>query len=198
VDADEVRAAPITRVIAARVAELRGDLSGAKLAARLNEYGVPWNRNTVAKFETGRRESVTVHELLALALALGTTPLALMTDPRMKQPVPLGAGFEADPWIVARWARGDGHNGERDPRLQVDHDTWTVFDLVHAIPDLCRRMTRPAPEGQDQDARDRSLLRLLRDLLEQATKLGAAPYPVPGLVRARADELGFELPGQDG
>jgi transcriptional regulator with XRE-family HTH domain len=193
------RAHPITVVIAQEVRRLRGAarLSGAALTERLNGYGIPWNRTTVAKLERGDRESVSVQEWLALAVVLGTTPLALITDPRIGRSVPLAEDFEVDPWIVARWARGDGHNAERDSRLQVDYDTWTVFDLVHAIPDLCRKMARPPAEGEDQNARDRALLRLLRSHLEQAAQLGAAPYPVPAAVRGRADELGMPLPGQD-
>lgn len=190
----------LTAVIAARVAELRaaGGLSGAKLAERMAPYGVSWNRTTVAKLESGRREQLTVGELVALALALGTTPLSLLADPRIGQPVPLGQGIAVDPWTVAQWAMGDGHNAERDHRLRVDHDTWTLFDLARAIADLCRRVLRPPAEGQDHDGRDRSLLRLLADSMDDAGKLGAGPYPVPDAVRARAAELGMPLPGEDG
>ena len=189
------RAHPITSVIAQEARRLReaSNLSTAAMSRRLRELGVPWTQAAVSRFEAGQRESVGVHELLALALVLGTTPLALFTDPRMSRPVPLADGFEADPWTVALWCRGDGHNDERDPRLQVDRSTWVVFDLVHAIADLCRRLRRPAEPGQDQDARDRSLLRLLAGELDQAARLGAGPYPVPDAVRARAVELDMPL-----
>ena len=195
-----LRAHPITTLIAGRVKALReaANLSTAAMSRKLRELGIPWTQAAVFRLEAGQRESVAVHELLGLALVLGTTPLALVTDPRIGRPVPLGAGFDVDPWVVARWARGDGHNAERDPRLVVDYDTWTAFGLVDAIPDLFRKMARPPAGAEDQDARDRGLLRLLRDHLDLATRLGAAPYPVPDSVRARADELGMPLPAQDG
>ncbi len=191
------RAHPLTALIAERVKLLRDkdhrNLSGTELAKRLRAVGIPWTQTTVAKLESGARESVSVHELLALALVLGTTPLSLITDPRAGQVVPLAGDFSADPWLALLWCRGDGHNDERDPRMRVDYDTWVVCDLAHAIADLCRRIVRPGEPGQDQDARDRSLLRLLVTHLDRAGKLGAAPYPVPAAVRARAAELGMPL-----
>ena len=129
-----LRAHPITTLIAGRVKALReaANLSTAAMSRKLRELGIPWTQAAVFRLEAGQRESVAVHELLGLALVLGTTPLALVTDPRIGRPVPLGAGFDVDPWVVARWARGDGHNAERDPRLVVDYDTWTAFGLVDA------------------------------------------------------------------
>lgn len=192
-------ALPITTVVAQEVKRLRetANLSTAAMSRKLRELGIPWTQAAVFRLEAGQRESVALHEWLALAVVLGTTPLALIADPRIGRPVPLGEGFAVDPWIVARWARGDGHNAERDPPLQVDYDTWTMFDLVHAILDLLRKMDRPPAGAEDQAARDRGLLRLLRDRLDDAARLGAAPYPVPDSVRERAAELGMPLPGQD-
>jgi transcriptional regulator with XRE-family HTH domain len=115
VDADEVRAAPLTRVIAERVAALRGELSGAKLAARMNDYGVPWNRNTVAKFETGRRESLTVQELLALAGALDVPPVLLLADPRTGDAVPVGAGRDMPADDALAWLIGADDGAAETP-----------------------------------------------------------------------------------
>jgi transcriptional regulator with XRE-family HTH domain len=195
-----LRAHPITAVIASRVKQLRegANLSTAAMSRELRALGIPWTQAAVFRLEAGQRENVSVAELLALAIVLHTTPLALITDPRIGRTIPLAEGVELDPWTVALWCRGDGHNAERDPRLQVDHTTWTVFDLTHAIADLCRRIMRPAEDGADQDGRDRSLLRLLVRSLEQASGLGASPYPVPDAVRARAAELGFDLPTAEG
>jgi len=71
-----------------------------------------------------------------------------------------------------------------------------LFDLAKAIADLCGRLTRPPEPGSDPDARDRSLLRLLADCLDQAAELGAGAYPVPAVVRARAGDLGMPLTGE--
>ncbi|MGH8965566.1 MAG: hypothetical protein ACRDXB_09605, partial [Actinomycetes bacterium] len=164
----------------------------------LKTLGIPWTQAAVFRLEAGERESVAVHELLALAIALGTTPLALITDPRIGHRIPVAAGVQVDPWHGVLWSQGDGHDSERDRRLRVDRDTWIVFDLASAIDDLCRRILRPPEEGTDQDARDRSLLRLLQSSAAQAASLGARPFPVPDAVRARAVELGFDLPAAEG
>jgi DNA-binding Xre family transcriptional regulator len=70
-------------VIAARVRELREKRcwSAARLAREMQHVGVPWERVVVTKLETGRRESVTVVELLAIAAELECCPLHLLVLP---------------------------------------------------------------------------------------------------------------------
>src|SRR5580704_7701907 len=75
---DPERADPITRLIAGRVREIRQQqrLSGASLGAAVRDLGLQgWVDSTVGKLETSRRESVTVRELLALAVVLGVPPV---------------------------------------------------------------------------------------------------------------------------
>ncbi|MFE2428437.1 helix-turn-helix domain-containing protein [Streptomyces sp. NPDC059373] len=69
-----------TRAIAKRVKELRGErgLTGANLAERMTELGVPWDRSIVANLENGRRGSVSVAELLGLAFVLDVAPIHLL------------------------------------------------------------------------------------------------------------------------
>ncbi len=63
-----------------RVKELRGrkDWTGAELGKRLTELGVPWDRSIVANFENGRRRTVSVQELFALALVFDVAPVHLV------------------------------------------------------------------------------------------------------------------------
>jgi transcriptional regulator with XRE-family HTH domain len=70
-----------TEVVAARMRALRTKrgLSAAKLAERMKAEGVQWERIIVTKLETGRRPSVSVSELLALAKVLNCPPVMLMT-----------------------------------------------------------------------------------------------------------------------
>lgn len=49
-------------------------LSGAELARQLVKRGIPWNRTSVVKLETGRRCTLTVDELVGLASVLGALP----------------------------------------------------------------------------------------------------------------------------
>jgi transcriptional regulator with XRE-family HTH domain len=98
----------LTAVIAKRVKALRtaARMSGAALAAAMQQKGVPWNRTTVAKLETGRRESVTVPELLALALVLGVPLTALLVDERAERTY-LAEGREYAPVDVLLWLTAD-------------------------------------------------------------------------------------------
>src|SRR5438105_11407018 len=69
-----------TAVIAAKVFELRKGRgwSADELAVRMTAAGIAWTRLVVTKLETGRRKSVSVEELLALAYVLDVAPLHLM------------------------------------------------------------------------------------------------------------------------
>jgi transcriptional regulator with XRE-family HTH domain len=68
------------KVIAERVREVRSSrgLTAARLAERMQETGISWDRSVVANLENGRRASVTVEELLALAFVLDVAPVHLV------------------------------------------------------------------------------------------------------------------------
>ncbi len=78
---------PSTRVVGRRVAEFRGrkGWSARELAERVErETGVPMRRDTIANLENGRRDRITVDELLALAYSLNCSPLHLLA-PRFEE-----------------------------------------------------------------------------------------------------------------
>jgi hypothetical protein len=53
--------------------------SAQHLADEMTKVGVPWNRHIVVNLEQGRRKSLRVHELLALAYVLGVaSPLDVL------------------------------------------------------------------------------------------------------------------------
>jgi transcriptional regulator with XRE-family HTH domain len=95
-------------VIAQRVKEVRGrkGWNAAQLGKEVSKHGVRWDRFTVANLENGKRQNVTVQELMALALALGVAPINLL--------VPLGdEQYEITPSrtegadTVRAWVRGE-------------------------------------------------------------------------------------------
>lgn len=59
----------------------RRGLTAEQLAERMTEVGVPWNRGVVAKLETGRRQAVSVDELVGLSVVLDTAIAALLETP---------------------------------------------------------------------------------------------------------------------
>jgi transcriptional regulator with XRE-family HTH domain len=74
-DAAQVRSAVIGRVRTLRKA--RG-WTAERLAAEMRGRGIAWERSIVANLENGRRASLDVAELVALADLFGTTPAVLL------------------------------------------------------------------------------------------------------------------------
>lgn len=94
-------------VVAKRVREARNrkGMTAAELADDLKRRGLDWDRQTVTKLETGRRQNVSVVELLALARVLDVAPLHLLVpledvefQVTPKESVPAGR--------VRSWVRG--------------------------------------------------------------------------------------------
>lgn len=94
----------MTGTLAARVRGLRrsGGLSQAELGERMAELGAAWSRTVVAQVESGRRETVTVPELLALALAFRVPVTALLVDESAER-VTVAEGHEYHPVDVLLW-----------------------------------------------------------------------------------------------
>lgn len=98
-----------TQEVARRVQELRRKrgLTAAALAERMTGLGVPWDRSIVANLESKRRRSLSVEELLALALALNVAPVHLMVPPddpgEPYQVTPTISGTRS---LVRQWLRG--------------------------------------------------------------------------------------------
>ena len=72
-----------TQSIGREVARLRkrASLTADALSARCAEFGHPIPRSVIANLENGRREGLTLHELVVLAAALDESPLSLAYPP---------------------------------------------------------------------------------------------------------------------
>ncbi|MFJ9858891.1 helix-turn-helix transcriptional regulator [Streptomyces albogriseolus] len=68
------------QAVAARVSELRKrkDMTAAEVGRRMTVQGLKWDRFTVANLESGKRQSITITEWLALARVLDVSPLHLL------------------------------------------------------------------------------------------------------------------------
>lgn len=98
-----------TERIGARVRELRTKmgLSAQKLSDRCVLDGSPnLKRQTISNLENGRRDSVTVDELLALALALRTSPADLLLPSEGELAVT--PDISMDPTRFLGWLTGQG------------------------------------------------------------------------------------------
>ncbi len=100
----------VTTRIASEIKRLRSevlDISGQALSDRTDKLGHRVSRSTISEIESGRRKSITVADLVILAAALDTVPIALI------YPGPYDADIRALPkaelpqiWAV-RWFAGE-------------------------------------------------------------------------------------------
>lgn len=102
----EIAAGPVA-VIAKRVKELRGrrGWTAADVGQRLQNEGVRWDRFTVANLESGKRQNVTVVELLALAKVLDVAVVNLLV-PVNDAPFQVTPDRVEDADTVRAWVRG--------------------------------------------------------------------------------------------
>jgi transcriptional regulator with XRE-family HTH domain len=140
----------------------RRGLTAANLAERMRAAGIKWDRNIVANLETGRRENVTVSELLALGVVLNVAPIHLLipldTDPEPYQVTPTTA---VPTGVVREWVRGRYPLPDADRReyfTEVPEKEWQAPSTPKEIHDF---FTQPGlaikyegPPVEDQDRAD--------------------------------------------
>jgi transcriptional regulator with XRE-family HTH domain len=97
-----------TQMVARQMRDLRKrrGMSAARLAERMTQVGVPWDRGIVAKLETGRRRTLGVDELLALAYVLDVAPMHLMVPLDNQTPCQITPMLSEPAWAVRRWIGG--------------------------------------------------------------------------------------------
>ena len=110
--------------IAAEIKRLRTveKLSVQKLADLTEAAGHAVPRTTIADMELGRRKYISVTELLVLAAALNTPPIALLFPPPYPGDVEVLPGLDATAVQAAKW-----FSGESDPAFIGDTDRRKAF-----------------------------------------------------------------------
>jgi transcriptional regulator with XRE-family HTH domain len=96
--------------IAAEVKRLRRDQgrSAQWIADRTAELGYTVTRPVIADLESGRRKYVTTAELMALARALNTTPIALLyPDPLSGDSIEILPGVKGSKTFALQWFSGE-------------------------------------------------------------------------------------------
>ena len=148
-----------TRTVALRVRELREKrrLTAAQLAEQMTQVGVAWDRGVVTKLETGRRENVSVAELLALAYVLKVAPVHLLVPLDDEQPYRVTPTVTAPAPVVRGWVRGYPAPGT-SWRYVLPEEKDLLFYLVEVpdsefpftVKDLQAMTERPGFPRQDQ------------------------------------------------
>ena len=94
--------------IAAEVRRLRRPRSAQWLADRTAELGYTVTRAVIADLENGRRKYITTAELMVLARALNTTPIALLyPDPLSNDSIEMLPGWKASKTVALQWFSGE-------------------------------------------------------------------------------------------
>ena len=95
----------LTRVTGRQIRKHRDEMkiSADELARRMAEQtGANYTRTQVTNLESGRRETITVGEILAFARILGVAPVLLMLPLGSDQAVELLPDVREDPWTAYR------------------------------------------------------------------------------------------------
>lgn len=104
--------APYTKLIMDEVTRMRTglDWSAARLAEEMAAAGVPWTRDVVVNLENGRRKTLAVHEVLALACVLNVNPLALLAPGEGAEAprIPVLPNVLLSALIARYWLEGKG------------------------------------------------------------------------------------------
>jgi transcriptional regulator with XRE-family HTH domain len=188
----------LTRVIASEVRRHRvaRKLSAQQLADRCEMLGFPVPRSVIANLENGRRETVSVAELLVLAAALDVAPV-LLTVPLGYQPAAeILPGRTLRAWDAVLWQSGE--TGLRDD--PDDEETaWLDWQDERGIVPLYQRHDEAlddlvhsdhegviirAPDGEPDLAASAKLQREMRAGFETSLRE----------VRGRMRELGLTPP----
>lgn len=105
--------APLAEVIGRAVRDARRkrgeQWTQERLSEQLRAAGLDWSRNVVANLESGRLAKIDVRDLIAVALALGVTPLDLLAPDTGSQKVPeteVWPGTSFPPRVLRLWLMG--------------------------------------------------------------------------------------------
>ena len=124
----------ITARIAAEIKRLREkvlDVSGQWLSDRTEELGHRVSRSTISEIETGRRKSITVADLIVLAAALDTSPIALIYPGPYRSTARILPKLEQPQIWGVRWFTGDLLLGGKDrDRSEVPFDDGGHYVLI--------------------------------------------------------------------
>jgi transcriptional regulator with XRE-family HTH domain len=156
----------------------RPRMSVQRLADRTAELGMPIPRSVLANLESGRRETVSVAEVLVLAAALDVAPIELISPVGFDEETEMLPGSMMDPLYAMRWFTGelkldvsdDGAWTMRTPGTAEQSSTYLVEyhdELINRLrtqeADAARALADASVEGADD-----------RALAEARYKIGAA------------------------
>ncbi|MEU3898815.1 helix-turn-helix transcriptional regulator [Streptomyces sp. NPDC045251] len=172
-------------------------MSAQQLADRCAALGLPLGRSVIANFESGRRPTVSVPELLVLAYALGVPPLALLFPAGREATVEPLPDRTAPTWDALRWFTGEGPLPTKQPDgaprpWAVDRADAEAWQADHAGLTDYRWHERYLEEWREDRA---AAARATNDATRAALLQQAAGREAPLWdARRRLRTLGLQLP----
>jgi transcriptional regulator with XRE-family HTH domain len=163
----EVIAAEIRRVRQAR------KLSIQQLSDRLAAVGVAIARPVLSNLETGRRPTISVGELFAIASVLEVPPLSLLFPPGRTDRIEVMPGVLAEPGEALTWFEG---------RLFDD-------DPLHALGEQSTQTYLEAGDDVERLRRHQLLVQRWATNVRQATLLGKLQQARESAERAGLDDI---------
>ncbi|MFG3231821.1 helix-turn-helix transcriptional regulator [Streptomyces antibioticus] len=159
---EERAAASPVDTIRTRVKQLRGHRgwTAAELGKQMTRHGLKWDRSIVANFEAGRRRTVSVDELLALALVFDVAPVNLLV-PVTDEPYRASAIRTMSADTVREWVRGNkplpGTSTEAQRTFYAEVAMADIKRRGHIIPIGTARVRDEArdPSGEHPEAPER-------------------------------------------
>jgi transcriptional regulator with XRE-family HTH domain len=137
----------LTKRIGDAIKDLRVPRSGQWLEDRTAELGHRVSRSTISEIETGRRRSITISDLVVLAAALETAPIALIYPP------PYSEDIEVLPGVTRRKIDAvQEFSGFVEPGVGSPEYARNVFELNRA------RLIAEALRAQDKYATTTGIL----------------------------------------
>lgn len=105
----------VSERLRASLIEARGERSAQDIADETERLGCPVSRSVIANFENGRKRTLDVCELMALAAALQVPPVAMLFPALPDGEVEILPGVRGSSWDGVQW-----FTGEVDPHVDED------------------------------------------------------------------------------
>lgn len=188
---DHERTVGVTATIANRVRELRTrrGWTAAELGEALTAEGVRWDRFAVSSLENGKRQNVTVVELLTLAYVLGAPP-ALLLIPSSDFALEASGSLSLQAPELLAWLSGEeGPTGEASADPATSRQRRESLEVVGLVREYRRSLERLSVPRNRTSKTLGELARTVNRLIEN----GIHP-PGMGELLELAMAHGFEYP----
>jgi len=168
-------AATVAREVRRYRESQRPKMSAQQLSDRTAELGMPIPRSVLANLESGRRETVSVAEIMVLAAALGVAPIELMCPVGFDKQIEILPGRMLDPMGAMHWFTGElkldatdavttvrqpGRGEESSTYLLEYHDELITRLQVHEA-EAYQAVAQAAAEGADSRAQNEAQYRMM-------------------------------------